>query len=131
MSRALSLAGFQVTFIGRFWVTPEARRENPCEGDVFFAGQATCQPMPLANAVGTELGLLWSKRSDQFANHSSQRQTSVLRGDLRRECPADGPSGWKGEQQLANRLILGFSVLPVSLESCFNPRAKCVVIALA
>jgi hypothetical protein len=23
MSRALSLAGFQVTLIGRFWVTPE------------------------------------------------------------------------------------------------------------
>jgi len=24
MSRAFSLAGFQVTLIGRFWVTPEA-----------------------------------------------------------------------------------------------------------
>ena len=25
MSRVLSLAGFQVTLIGRFWVTPEVR----------------------------------------------------------------------------------------------------------
>jgi hypothetical protein len=30
MSRALPLAGFQVTLIGRFWVTPEASKSfNP------------------------------------------------------------------------------------------------------
>jgi hypothetical protein len=28
MSRAFSLAGFQVTFIGRFWVTPEVMHDN-------------------------------------------------------------------------------------------------------
>jgi hypothetical protein len=28
MSRALSLAGFQVALIGRFWVTTEARESN-------------------------------------------------------------------------------------------------------
>ena len=29
MSRALSLAGFQLTLIGRFWVTPEAGKREP------------------------------------------------------------------------------------------------------
>jgi len=31
MSRVLSLAGFQVTLIGRFWVTPEAVRASRVE----------------------------------------------------------------------------------------------------
>ena len=29
MSRVLSLAGFQVTLIGRFWVTPEVKSDTP------------------------------------------------------------------------------------------------------
>lgn len=31
MSRALSLAGFQVTLIGRIWVTPEDLGEMACK----------------------------------------------------------------------------------------------------
>ena len=38
MSQVLSLAGFQVTLIGRFWVTPEARQVGFANALILTAG---------------------------------------------------------------------------------------------
>src|SRR6266849_9503263 len=39
MSRVLSLAGFQVTLIGRFWVTPEAQSSPGTHSDIEYSSR--------------------------------------------------------------------------------------------
>lgn len=58
MSRALSLAGFQVTLIGRIWVTPEANRRR-IDGSSHPTARMNClvaQPGPMRR-----MPALWAK----------------------------------------------------------------------
>src|SRR5712664_2953468 len=99
MSRALSLAGFQVTIIGRFWVTAEALFAK--EGRVFSVGTVA---MKIHNPkLAREL---WKEDEDGDTWEYMYFLEDVGRVDVPYE-KFNIAAGYK-----VNNVIRGFNVLP-------------------